>query len=89
MITNTPVGVLAAIVILPSGLDVAVVHGCYARLAPAGDHGRNDLCARRLCLDYGQTGSNRLLPACRRSCLTTEDKLPFGSSKSALAFLVN
>ena len=36
MVTNTPVGVLAAIVILPRCLDFTVVHQLYARLAPAG-----------------------------------------------------
>ena len=39
MVTNTPVGMLRAIVILPSCLGFTVVHRRYARLAPAATTG--------------------------------------------------
>jgi len=43
--TDTPVGMLRAIVILPSRLDVPVFHRYYVRLAPAGARGHE----RRTC----------------------------------------
>src|SRR5260370_969527 len=43
MVTNTPVGVLAAIVILPSCLDFTVVHRLLGQTSTCRDHGRNEL----------------------------------------------
>jgi hypothetical protein len=41
MVTNTPVGVLAAIVILPSCLDFTVVHRVSGQTSTCHDNGRN------------------------------------------------
>jgi hypothetical protein len=51
MVTNAPVGVLRAIVILPSCLDFTVVHRLLRQTSTCRDHGSNELCARRLSLD--------------------------------------
>ena len=55
MVTNTPVGVLAAIVILPSRLDFPVVHRLLRQTSTRRDHGCNELCDRRLYLDDGDS----------------------------------
>ena len=47
--------------ILPSCLDFTVVHRLLRQTSTCRDHGRNELCDRRLCLDHGQTGSQLLL----------------------------
>ena len=60
MVTNTPVGVLAAIVILPSCLDFTVVHRLLRQTSTCRDNGLNQFRDRRLCLDHGQLGSNPL-----------------------------
>jgi len=57
MVMNTPVGVLRAIVILPSCLDFTVVHRLLRQTSTCWDHGHKELCDRRLCLDDGQSGS--------------------------------
>ena len=54
MVTNTPVGVLAAIVILPSCLNFTVVHRLLRQTSTCRDHGRKELCDRRLSLDDGK-----------------------------------
>ena len=61
MVTNTPVGVLAAIVILPSCLDFTVVHRLLRQTSTCRDYGPDQLRDRRLCLDHRQTGSYRLI----------------------------
>jgi hypothetical protein len=43
MVTNTPVGVLRAVVILPSCLDFTVVHRLLRQTSTCRDHGRNEL----------------------------------------------
>jgi len=43
MVTNTPVGVLRAVVILPSCLDFTVVHRLLGQTSTCRDHGRNEL----------------------------------------------
>jgi hypothetical protein len=58
MVTNTPVGVLRGIVILPSCLDFMVVHRLLRQTSTRRDHGRHGLCDRRLCLDDGLLGNN-------------------------------
>src|SRR5208283_5828352 len=44
MVTNTPVGVLRAIVILPSCLDVTVVHGLLRQTSTCRHRGCNEPC---------------------------------------------
>ncbi len=58
MLTNTPVGVLRAVLILPSCLDFTVVHRLLRQTSTCRDNGLNQLRDRRLCLDHGQHGSN-------------------------------
>jgi hypothetical protein len=43
MVTNTPVGVLRAVVILPSCLDFMVVHRLLRQTSTWRDNGRNEL----------------------------------------------
>src|SRR5439155_17385640 len=43
MVTNTPVGVLGTVVILPSCLDFAVVHQLLRQTSTCRDRGRNEL----------------------------------------------
>jgi hypothetical protein len=43
MVTNTPVGVLRAVVILPSCLDFTVVHRLLRQTSTCRNHGRNEL----------------------------------------------
>jgi len=43
MVTNTPVGVLRAVVILPSCLDFTVVHRLLRQTSTCRDHERNEL----------------------------------------------
>jgi len=59
MVTNTPVGVLGAIVIFPSCLDFTVVHRLLRQTSICRDHARKEICDRRLSLDDEQTGRNR------------------------------
>ena len=56
MVTNTPIGVFRAIVILPSCLDFMVVHRLLRQTSTCRDHGRNEPGDCGLCLD-GQTVS--------------------------------
>ena len=49
MVMNTPVRMLRAIVILPSCLDLTVVHRLLRQTSICRDYGRNELCDRRLC----------------------------------------
>jgi hypothetical protein len=58
MVTNTPVGVLRAVVIFPSCLDFAVVHRLLRQTNTSRDHGRDELCDRRVFLVHGALGSN-------------------------------
>ena len=53
MVTNTPVGVLRAIVISPSCLDFTVVHRLLRQTSTRRDSGRKELCDRRLSLNDG------------------------------------
>jgi hypothetical protein len=70
MVTNTPVGVLALIVILPSCLDFAIVHRLLRQTSTLRNHGRNELCDRQSGRDdglfegnpIGTTRSVRLVP---------------------------
>ncbi len=43
MVTDASVGVLRAVVILPSCLDFTVVHRLLCQTSTCRDHGRNDL----------------------------------------------
>jgi hypothetical protein len=54
IVANTPGGVLCAVVIPPSCLDVAVVHRSLRQLAFAPTYGRRNETSRGLCLDNGQ-----------------------------------
>jgi len=49
MVTNTPIGVFAAIVILPSCLDIAVVHRRLTQISTAWTTGRIEPCDRSMC----------------------------------------
>src|ERR1700678_1292510 len=76
IVANTPRRVLRAIVILPSCLDVAVVHRRYARLAFAPAYRRRNEASRGLYLDNGRTGMygrigpfGSQLPAKRAACV--------------------
>ena len=57
MVTNTPIGVFRAIVILPSCLDFTVVHRLLRQASTCRDHGRNEPDDCGLCLDDELTGS--------------------------------
>src|SRR5258708_2832734 len=93
MVTNTPGGVLAAVVILPSCLDFTVVHRLLGQTSTCQDHGRN---ARFMTADcpwmtsYSEVAVvNRRLHSlsCANSSLgygscTTQKRFPSGSSKT-------
>ena len=68
MVTNTPVGVLGAVVILPSCLDFAVVHQLLRQTSTCRDHGRNELvtqdCAPRFDGLVHGTGHDRRQGKC-------------------------
>ena len=65
MVTNTPVGVLRAVVILPSCLDFTVVHRLLRQTSTCRDHGRNELVTEDCAQITGHSGMihliNRLL----------------------------
>ena len=50
MVTNTPIGVLRAIVIFPSRLDFTVFHRLLRQTSIWQDYRRNELCVRRFSL---------------------------------------
>jgi hypothetical protein len=58
MVTNTPIGVFRAIVILPSRLDFTVVHRLLRQTSTRRDHGRNEPGDCGLCLDDGLLFAN-------------------------------
>ena len=59
MVTNTPVGVLRAIVILPRRLDFTVVHRLLRQTSTCWDHGCKEPGDCGLCLDDRLYRSNR------------------------------
>jgi len=67
MATNTPVGVLRAIVIFPSCMDATVAHRLLRQTSTRRTVGHNELCDRKSHLDDGQTLPYRLGKICRPS----------------------
>ena len=67
MVTNTPVGVLRAVVILPSCLDFMVVHRLLRQTSTWRDNGRNELVTEDCAWITGNSEATRRYPVADRS----------------------
>src|SRR5260370_40241543 len=67
MVTNTPVGVLRAVVILPSCLDFMVVHRLLRQTSTWRDNGRNELVTEDCAWITGNSEVNAVSLAVRPS----------------------